>query len=408
MATAKTESHYKILGTTAKIGQGRIKEKYIEAVKKHPPELDPEMFEKIRSAYETLKDPAKRRQYDLFRKYGNKVEDLIEKAAIHLAKGDFVTAQELYEKALTLSPNNLPSVFGLIEIVLFKDDVQTSRKYFEQTLEHYTNDDEQSALYSIYGQILYGMEYLEEALEILEEGKGAFPDNTLTLDIGRAVVYTELDEMEKAWNIFNEAAKNQDVQGMEYLELYLGWARILVSTEKWERKEILQKQFRKFIKQQVDEEDRQEVFELMMDEYEMLLEHHQFLGAEMFIDFAKILSNNDKDVREKHQEVKKMAQVEKDIRRLEQDNQAFPLLFFRTFEWFYVEHDGFIHALNEIPKEVLASFENAKEEYAAGILYLRKKYPLLYKVFKKQWDNEFTELTEGFNREMKRALNKMK
>src|SRR5690625_7616923 len=89
MSNNKIESYYKTLGTTANIGNARIKEKYIQALKKHPPETDPEGFEKVRQAYEALKDPEKRKQYDLVRKYGENVEGLIEEAFDALETKDF-------------------------------------------------------------------------------------------------------------------------------------------------------------------------------------------------------------------------------------------------------------------------------------------------------------------------------
>lgn len=54
------ENYYKILNTRANASQLTIKKKYIEMVKQYPPETHPEEFQKIRQAYETLRDPVKR------------------------------------------------------------------------------------------------------------------------------------------------------------------------------------------------------------------------------------------------------------------------------------------------------------------------------------------------------------
>jgi DnaJ-class molecular chaperone len=43
-----------------------IRAAYLRQVKEHPPESDPEAFERIRAAYETLSDPRRRIHYRLF------------------------------------------------------------------------------------------------------------------------------------------------------------------------------------------------------------------------------------------------------------------------------------------------------------------------------------------------------
>lgn len=74
MSKVKNESYYKILGTTANIGQARIEEKYLEALEKHPQETDPEGYAKVQEAYEVLNDPEKRAAYDDARKHGKKAD----------------------------------------------------------------------------------------------------------------------------------------------------------------------------------------------------------------------------------------------------------------------------------------------------------------------------------------------
>jgi len=77
------ENFYKILNTRANASQLTIKKKYIEMVKMYPPETHPEEFQKIRQAFETLRDPEKRKEYDFMRKFGSKIEKLLEKALFY-------------------------------------------------------------------------------------------------------------------------------------------------------------------------------------------------------------------------------------------------------------------------------------------------------------------------------------
>ncbi|WP_019413481.1 DnaJ domain-containing protein [Paenisporosarcina sp. TG20] len=407
MNNQPTENYYKILGTTAKIDQEKIKEKYIKAVKKYPPESNSEMFEKVRTAYETLKDPAKRKEYDLSRKYGKKLEDVFAKAMNNLQRGNYTQAQILFEKALSISPSNIPSSISLIQIAVIEGDLQKASNQFQRSLGNVIDKEELCKLYNIYARILSEVEYYEEAMEVLIEGKNTFPDDSYYFDLPRAAIYVEMDENAKAWDILIQCIPNQIEQKPEHNDLLLSSIHLLIRMEKWDQKEIIRKKFRKFI-QNMNEEVRREVFDLMISEYEHHFDEEDFLGAEVFIDFAKMVTGNDSDIREKHQEVKKMAQVQKELLRMEDDENAFPLLFIRTMEWFYTDTEELYYYINSIPAGFMASLEDDKEEYAVNIILLRKKYPAIYNQFKKKWDDLFADLTKGFNREMKRQLLKVK
>lgn len=50
----------KILGLGDSAGEEEIRAAYLRKVKEHPPERSPEEFEKIRDAYEALRDPRRR------------------------------------------------------------------------------------------------------------------------------------------------------------------------------------------------------------------------------------------------------------------------------------------------------------------------------------------------------------
>jgi DnaJ-class molecular chaperone len=55
-----------VLGLDAKAGDEEIRAAYLRLVKEYPPEKAPEEFERIRDAYETLRDPRRRAREVLF------------------------------------------------------------------------------------------------------------------------------------------------------------------------------------------------------------------------------------------------------------------------------------------------------------------------------------------------------
>ena len=50
------EDAYKVLGVSRDASQEEIKRAYFRMVRQHTPDSDPEMFQEIRRAYESLKD----------------------------------------------------------------------------------------------------------------------------------------------------------------------------------------------------------------------------------------------------------------------------------------------------------------------------------------------------------------
>ena len=59
-------TYFLTLGLSENASDERIREAYIAMVKKHPPERDPERFQKINKAYEAIKDKRKRVRTKIF------------------------------------------------------------------------------------------------------------------------------------------------------------------------------------------------------------------------------------------------------------------------------------------------------------------------------------------------------
>lgn len=57
---------YVVLGVPRDAGDAGIRQAYLDAVKRSPPELQPERFKQIAAAYEKIKDEPSRCRYELF------------------------------------------------------------------------------------------------------------------------------------------------------------------------------------------------------------------------------------------------------------------------------------------------------------------------------------------------------
>ena len=57
---------YAVLGVERRAGESEIKRAYFRLVREYPPERDPQKFQEIRAAYESLRTPEARALVDLF------------------------------------------------------------------------------------------------------------------------------------------------------------------------------------------------------------------------------------------------------------------------------------------------------------------------------------------------------
>jgi curved DNA-binding protein CbpA len=71
---------YLILGVTAEAGDEAIHQAYLESIRRCPPDQDPERFQALHAAYETLKTRKRRLHYELFNTDPPSPEAIFERA----------------------------------------------------------------------------------------------------------------------------------------------------------------------------------------------------------------------------------------------------------------------------------------------------------------------------------------
>jgi len=90
---------YEILDLSPQSDDVAIRRRYLELVRRHPPDRDPQRFAAIRRAYEELRDPQKRMESRLFRV---KTDDSLD-AIVADVRGRFHTARIPTDTLLSLA-----------------------------------------------------------------------------------------------------------------------------------------------------------------------------------------------------------------------------------------------------------------------------------------------------------------
>lgn len=102
-----SDSHYDTLDVSEDASQDEIKEAFFSLVREHPPEQDPDAYQRLREAYDVLSDPVSRREYDTMAQHGDEIESLQEEAEalLNQEQPDTQTAIKKLKRAAVLGPD---------------------------------------------------------------------------------------------------------------------------------------------------------------------------------------------------------------------------------------------------------------------------------------------------------------
>ena len=403
----KLENHYKVLGVRSNSRPERIKENYIQMVKQYPPEQFPEEFEQIRRAYEILKDPIKRQEYDLKRNLGGSFEETMDKFLKYVEQGKLDQAEKLMTDLLKIAPDFTGARLSLAQLYLIEDDFNEFEHQMQLLLDGTKSEEEQADVLAIKVSLLTEMDYFEEASDVINLLHNKYPSY---VDKYRAVeiqFYMAQDRSDEALRLFELEVPPVDDVDPDHIFFFIAWINTMLEAEKWAVSDKIQKRVRKFIKMIQDEDDRLMVASAFIDECEAYFEGGYFRAAGFYIDLLHYLDPKHPFVHENRRNIQELARIEKEINRQLADDDLFPLVTFQSMQWFYEEVGQSERAFefnDMIPFEFRQELEMMDEEFAAGIKRLQKKYPLIYRHYKKDWDILFDEKTADLNREARRRL----
>jgi len=400
------ENYYKILNTRANASQLTIKQKYIEMVKMYPPETHPDEFQRIRQAYETLRDPVKRKEYDFLRKFGSKIEKLMDQAYYYFMIGNYDAAESNLQKALAIAPEMPPIYIIMANVALAKDNVQKFNEHFDLALQ-FTSEEDHLSVILIQAAMLIDSERCEEALKILDAAKGKYPDQAHNLNSTYLNAYMFLERYEEAWQLIPNMLPEPQDQTADDMHLYITWINLMIEAEKWDQWSLIQNKVRKLIKSVTDIEDREMMALAFIEEHDEYYQVARFREAEIFIDLACRTMPKDKNYAEKCRQTREMARFEKAFIRLQQDEDVIPLLSLYAFQWFFkdfFELEMMQTYREHLSEDFIRQMEQLDELIVEGIITLKKKYPVIYTRFKAQWDDMVTSRYSMLNREARRRL----
>ncbi|WP_127585393.1 DnaJ domain-containing protein [Paenibacillus koleovorans] len=401
------ENYYKILELRANAPQDAIKKKYIELIKKHTPESDPEKFQEIRRAFEALRDPAKRREYDMLRKYGDSVHKLYKEAMSLVERERWSEAEQLLERALVLSPSSSALHLGLAHIYIGRGQLDLFEERMEIMLQTASSPEEKANAATWRAKLFLDNGMPEKALLALEAIKEDDRNHIADYNAFLVQTYRSLNRYEDAWNLMNANIPPAGMEQANDIYSFITWVQAFMELEKWSQWHKIQTRFRKFLKSIHDPDDRLMVVTVLNEEYEHQIKLMHLQRAEVFADFAYEMDPRDKRLQQQRKKAQEWSRLDKEMERMHRDKDTLPLIAVQAAIWYYEElerEDLAAQARNSVPPRLLLEMEAQPERFAAGIRKLPARYPLLYRRYQDQWEALYTEKTSGLNKEAQRQL----
>lgn len=128
---------YQVLDLPPTASPEDIRRAYYQMVRKYPPEKDPERFQQIRRAYETLSDEKARREYDALQEHGDEISGLYSQAVHLMEQGHWETAAARLKHVLVLSPGNQSALNSLGVCLLHAEKFQKANEVYRDLVREH-------------------------------------------------------------------------------------------------------------------------------------------------------------------------------------------------------------------------------------------------------------------------------
>lgn len=400
----RLEDYYRTLGTTAKAGPEKIKERYFEKLREFPPETHPEEFQQIRKAYETLKNPDERRKYDILRKFGPIIEKEMNNVMIQVMTGNDKAAHKTLSKIIEMDPDNVQGYLIKAELYLEQNNLADFEIYFQKAIDKLKTE-EGADLAFLKIALLAEHGYMEAAQKEIVCSKERYPASATQFDQISIRVYRGLRDYENLWQITSKLVPPIKESQPDHIYLMIDW--LIAGLELEKKKEIshIISRMKKLLRLIEDQEERDYLTSVFVDEYCGYHDVGRFEDAMAFIELALFIDKNDKELQALKKELVPLVALDATIRRLDCDCYLIPYLKVVALKHFYESFDiepeeGF----SADYYQTIAEYKDCNEEIAWGIMQIKKRYPAVYKAFQSDWEALFAEHTAGLNREAKRRL----
>lgn len=391
---------YEILQILPTATQREIKVAYFNLVRNYSPEREPEQFRKIRDAYETLRDPKARANYDSLQSHGATIENLSAKASKQMDRGNWAQAAKALEEILQLAPglewvaNNLGRCYRNLEEWAKGEKVyQTLTKEASDVPIYWAN---YGTLLLAKGQALNNQNYISQARAQFEQAKKLEPRNSqYYVDI--AETYFHQDDYRQSLHWVDLAIHADDEIDEDDLEAFIFKAIVYWGQGDLSKITAVAREIKAiptatpgFLEHA---SRRLSAFGLDLLEKELFQDAHAFFAAALQL-------SNEESLAELHKVTKSLAVAEEEWKSLQDDPKVIePLRGFALVN--LVRFTDKSLDQNQIVDNiiVLLFLEHTSTELTNSLRQLKTRYPGTMELGAERWDlmNEISDYSTTYN-----------
>lgn len=407
-AKREVEDYYALLGVDAAADPAALKRAYIAKTKEFPPETHPEEFQKIRAAYETLRDPARRKEHDILLRYGETIEDLLREAIETPTINR--NSINLLKRAVTIDPDHRGARHALAYAYFATGRLAEGCGQFYY-MRRRAQPEELPALWRDLIKMLVQTRWEDEALAEAKRFLAAYPREACAAWDVLYDAYETLGEGDDLIVTIEKIISEQKPPAPDDIIMYVAWIHVADAVDWRDRVIRATKEARKFIKSFSTREDLSRIAAILRKESEKCYNDNDFDTAKILIDLALVADKSDTESKELSQRLVTISSLLREIELAQHDRKIFPPLVALAMRWLNEEYDFVDIDFNEIFGDMFDEMEERLQEfgeiggfYAAGVKQLKKKYPALYKHFEQRWQDLVKEKTANLNRDERRSF----
>lgn len=225
---AVPKTWYSGLGVSSQADSETIRQRYLELVRRFPPETHPEDFAEIRQAYDVLNDVKARRRYDRERFYGTTLPKLRALIEEEVDQGHGETVARLLKEAVDIEPN-AEEMLKLGGVYQALGQTREAEKWYQQAEDVCENAEAKVS-------ILVSKAHLSESdpaiVAALHEVAEKYPNvSPVKMAVEFLVHYEALGEIDKGMAYFRKLIPRRKYLTAADFAVYIHWMELLAELE---------------------------------------------------------------------------------------------------------------------------------------------------------------------------------
>ncbi len=218
-------SHYDVLGVPSEADADAIRTRYLALVREFPPETHPAQFQAIRLAYDILKDPDTRHQYDRERFHGASLTDLRSRVRDLVARDHIAEAVNVLHKVVDIRPT-MADYMELANRYETLRRIDLAGKMLDQALKYAETEEERVgvAIRRVHLGSPFHDTIIENLLAIAERYPQAGPA-LIAPDL--FTHYADIGQVRKGMAYFRSLIPRRKYLTLAEFRIYLEWVAVL-------------------------------------------------------------------------------------------------------------------------------------------------------------------------------------